>query len=172
MKPEKTRRVMKRLLILSIVISLTFGFSGSAIADKDKDESGKGRGPKQEYHKGKNEGDKGQEPTHEYRSDNYNGAYFHRYGYERLRIPKGHYPPPGECRVWYPDRPAGQQPPPGICDHLRRRIPPGAWLIQHPEEDLDHVHVIVYDDEHPGRINVVGEFEIDSGSFVRVVLDY
>ena len=28
----------------------------------------------------------------------------------RLDIPYGHYPPPGECRVWYPDRPPGQQP--------------------------------------------------------------
>jgi hypothetical protein len=31
-------------------------------------------------------------------------------------IPKGHLPPPGECRVWDPDRPAGHQPPPERCD--------------------------------------------------------
>lgn len=45
-------------------------------------------------------------------------------------IPPGHYPPPGKCRIWYPDRPSGHQPPPGDCDELRRRVPPGAWLIE------------------------------------------
>ncbi|MEL6324967.1 MAG: hypothetical protein AAFQ84_12135 [Pseudomonadota bacterium] len=42
-------------------------------------------------------------------------------------IPPGHYPPPGECRVWFPDRPAGQQPPPGSCNV---RVPRGAVLIE------------------------------------------
>lgn len=30
-------------------------------------------------------------------------------------IPPGHYPPPGHCRDWYPDRPPGHQPPPYRC---------------------------------------------------------
>jgi len=45
-------------------------------------------------------------------------------------IPKGHLPPPGECRIWYPDRPPGQQPPPGNCRELRHHVPPGAYLIK------------------------------------------
>lgn len=45
-------------------------------------------------------------------------------------VPKGHMPPPGECRIWYPDRPPGQQPPPGDCRELRRHVPPGAYLIK------------------------------------------
>ena len=50
--------------------------------------------------------------------------------HQRVDIPKGHYPPPGKCRVWYPDRPPGQQPPPGECRELRKRVPPGAVLVQ------------------------------------------
>ncbi|MCX4187431.1 hypothetical protein [Methylophaga sp. OBS4] len=51
-----------------------------------------------------------------------------RYGYSHS-IPEGHRPPPGECRIWYPDRPAGQQPPPGDCHQLRHHVPPDAVLI-------------------------------------------
>ncbi len=45
-------------------------------------------------------------------------------------VPSGHLPPPGECRIWYPDRPAGQQPPPGDCAELRYHVPPGGRLIR------------------------------------------
>ena len=31
------------------------------------------------------------------------------------RVPQGHLPPPGACRVWYPDRPPGRQPAPTDC---------------------------------------------------------
>lgn len=46
---------------------------------------------------------------------------------QSYNIPDGHYPPPGSCRVWFPDRPAGQQPPPGSCNV---RVPYGAVLIE------------------------------------------
>ena len=44
-----------------------------------------------------------------------------------LRIPRGHRPPPGQCRVWFPDRPPGHQPPPSACDV---DVPKGAVLIR------------------------------------------
>lgn len=46
-----------------------------------------------------------------------------------FRIPPGHFPPPGECRVWDPDLPPGQQGPPGSCDELERRVPAGHYLV-------------------------------------------
>lgn len=46
-----------------------------------------------------------------------------------LEVPKGHLPPPGECKVWFPDQPAGHQPPPGDCAELSGDVPPGAWLL-------------------------------------------
>ena len=45
-------------------------------------------------------------------------------------IPKGHMPPPGECRIWFPEMPPGQQPPPGDCYELERQVPPGAVLVR------------------------------------------
>ena len=52
------------------------------------------------------------------------------YPREVVKIPPGHMPPPGKCRIWYPDRPPGHQPPPGDCEDLRYHVPSGAWLIR------------------------------------------
>ncbi len=42
-----------------------------------------------------------------------------RYG--GYHVPNGHLPPPGQCRVWYPDRPPGHQPPPTSCQAAERQ---------------------------------------------------
>src|SRR5688572_19312793 len=47
-----------------------------------------------------------------------------------VRVPPGHLPPHGQCRVWFPDRPPGQQPPPSSCRELRRRVPDDAVLVR------------------------------------------
>ena len=47
-----------------------------------------------------------------------------------FEIPPGHYPPPGECRIWRPGVPPGQQEAPGRCSELERRVPPGAVLVR------------------------------------------
>lgn len=57
------------------------------------------------------------------------GPYPQHYPAGDFEIPAGHMPPPGECRIWFPDRPPGQQPPPGKCYDLERRVPPGAFLV-------------------------------------------
>jgi hypothetical protein len=56
----------------------------------------------------------------------------HKGYYESVlpKIPPGHMPPPGKCRIWFPGKAPGQQPPPGDCWELERQVPPGAWLIR------------------------------------------
>ena len=84
---------MRLPIILAVAMALT-GWSSMASADPGKDESGKGRkGGYARYDEG---GERGR-----YR--------------EAVRIPRGHLPPPGECRDWYRGRPAGHQPPPYRC---------------------------------------------------------
>ncbi|KZN20215.1 MULTISPECIES: tetratricopeptide repeat protein [Pseudomonas] len=50
--------------------------------------------------------------------------------YGEVEIPRGHMPPPGKCRIWFPDRPPGHQPAPGKCKKLRYRVPSGAYLVR------------------------------------------
>jgi len=52
------------------------------------------------------------------------------HAYAELGIPRGHMPPPGKCRIWFPDRPPGHQPAPGKCKKLRHRVPAGAYLVR------------------------------------------
>ena len=63
------------------------------------------------------------------------GCVVHRapapvYHEQPVKIPPGHLPPPGQCRIWYPGTPPGHQPPPGPCHVLRHQVPAGAILVQ------------------------------------------
>lgn len=159
--------------VLILAAALLFSCAGVSAADEGKDESGKGRKPyrSEQYRHDDRRHDRDGGHDRNRRDSDDKDTYFHRHGYARLDIPKGHYPPPGECRVWYPSRPPGHQPPPGSCSKLGRSVPPGAWLIRHPQDDPEHVHVVVYDDRRPGAVFVIGQFAIGSGGFVRVVID-
>jgi hypothetical protein len=89
---------MKWVAILAMSFAISGWISGAS-ADPWKDESGKSRwrGDHARYDDGfeRRSGRKG-------------------YG-DWARIPRGHLPPPGECRTWYPGLPAGHQPPPYRC---------------------------------------------------------
>ena len=139
--------------------------STTALADPNKDESrGKekreGRGP--ESH--------GERKYEEYKGDGKQSgrSWFHDHGYANLGIPDGHLPPAGECRIWYPGRPAGQQPPPGKCGALSRQVPAGAWLMRRPDGQPQQVDVTVYDQRRPGVALSVGIFDARTGSFIRI----
>jgi len=53
------------------------------------------------------------------------------YPFSSLGIPKGHLPPPGECKIWIPGKEPGQQGPPQSCASALRNAPLGAWVITH-----------------------------------------
>lgn len=50
-------------------------------------------------------------------------------GYRTIRVPRGHYPPAGACRVWFEGRPPGRQPRATNCDRLYGRVPAGSFIL-------------------------------------------
>ena len=112
----------KTFIILATSVSF-LTISPLAQADPDKDESGHGRGKrehKESHWDGNCKVERKWEKDGEYKEERKckdggsrgavgagHSSYFHQHGY--TRIPNGHLPPPGECRIWYPDRPAGHQ---------------------------------------------------------------
>jgi len=144
---------MRRFSTLMTLVIFAF-VGSSALAGEGKNESGKETKDRPYFSYTENAPKKGDSES-----------YFQRLGYTQLHIPAGHYPPPGECRIWYPDRPAEQQPLRLGCS----QVPPGAWVLQLPKERPGFAHVIVYDPEQADHIYVIGEFDIRSGKFERIV---
>lgn len=114
------------LRFLTLILALA-GWTGIASADPWKDESGKGRerggyARSDDGYPGRGHGygrERRFDPdafpgrSYGYRDDRPRRGW--RRADEWAGIPRGHLPPPGECRTWYPDRPAGHQPPPYRC---------------------------------------------------------
>ena len=65
------------------------------------------------------------------RSDEHKRGNDRSYSFRELGIPKGHLPPPGECKIWFPGKPPGHQPPPQACASALREAPLGAWVVTH-----------------------------------------
>lgn len=64
------------------------------------------------------------------RYDVHKAAFGSKHERDAGRIPAGHRPPRGLCRIWFPGLPAGRQPAPGNCRELHHRLPAGARLIR------------------------------------------
>lgn len=82
-----------------------------------------------------------------------------------LGVPRGHLPPPGECRIWFPNRPPGQQPPPLHCGDAMANAPAGSWVLYRP--DREEVHARVIDARRPGVVVRVRVYETDKGRYLR-----
>jgi hypothetical protein len=77
---------------------------------------------------------------------------------QTVRVPPGHMPRPGYCRLWYPGRPPGHQPRARPCEQLfRYHGYDGAVIIGMPDYRSDQWIADYqyfdndYDDDRPGR---------------------
>ena len=86
---------------------------------------------------------------------------------DELGIPVGQLPPPGECRVWYPNRPADQQPPPGPCEQAEANAPARTIVLYRPTNPLSEVHARVIDAKRPGVVVRVHVFDVQTGEYLR-----
>lgn len=154
--------MIKRTAVTAVACLLAL--STGAFADEGKDESGKGKQRDRYESKDKDKHEDKDRYNDKDKRDG-KGSYFHQRG--DARIPNGHLPPPGECRIWYPDRPAGHQPPPFKCDQTRGRVEPGGWYMR-PGRQPEEVEVSVYDPRRPGIVVDVGIFDSRSGSMIRI----
>ena len=84
-----------------------------------------------------------------------------------LKVPPGHYPPPGQCRLWYPGRPPGQQPKAGNCVSITRVAPAGSMVLYRPTDDKKVVHARVVDSKRDGVIVVTRIYEVEKGTYLR-----
>ena len=100
--------------------------------DKDKDERKKN---KDEYKKDKDYNKQDKDRRKDWDKDDDGKEVTERlFPLRALGIPKGHLPPPGECKIWIPGKPAGQQGPPTSCNNAYANVPLGGWVITHEGE--------------------------------------
>lgn len=84
-----------------------------------------------------------------------------------LKIPPGHLPSPGMCRIWYPGTPPGRQPKAGSCSVLEPTAPAGSWVVYRPTKDKKLVYVREISPSRAGVVARVQVFDANSGAFVR-----
>ncbi|GGC71054.1 hypothetical protein GCM10011504_56010 [Siccirubricoccus deserti] len=101
---------MRHPKLLAACLSLALAASGQGAADPWKDESGNGRDDRRGDYRSEYRGERWDDQ----REGNRRGREARRdgWGWAPSPIPQGHMPPPGEFRLWYPDRPPGHQPSP------------------------------------------------------------
>jgi hypothetical protein len=83
-----------------------------------------------------------------------------------LKVPPGHYPPPGQCRLWFPGRPPGHQPHPGPCGRVEQEAPAGAWVLYRPSREKKVVHARVIDPRRAGVVIAVRVYDADRGTYL------
>jgi len=144
---------MAAMLVLAVsgcTIRHTHPGDGPVVQEKDKDEKDDrtfDQGGKDK----KDKKDKGGPPPH---------------AHGLLKIPKGHLPKPGKCRIWIPGTPAGHQRKAGNCNTLVSQVPAGAWLVYRHTDDPDRVDITIYDVKQVGLIIEVQIFDIVTGEFL------
>ena len=86
-----------------------------------------------------------------------------------FKIPPGHLPEIGECRVWIERLPPGQQPRPKSrsCDGIASVAPAGSWILYRPSDDRNVIHVRLIDPRRAGVVIRIQIFDLDSKRLLR-----
>lgn len=86
-----------------------------------------------------------------------------------LKIPPGHLPELGECRVWRPTVPPGLQSRPRSrsCDGINRVAPAASWILYRPSSDPKVLHVRIVDERRAGVVVKTQVFDLDSKRLLR-----
>ncbi|MBZ0267964.1 hypothetical protein K8I85_07400 [bacterium] len=80
-----------------------------------------------------------------------------------LGVPPGHFPPPGQCRIWMPGVAAGKQAKCVPCTSIDGGIPLGAWVLYRPSREKNVVRVTTYDRRSPESVMSVEWYDAASG---------
>ena len=83
-----------------------------------------------------------------------------------LRIPPAQIPAAGQCRLWYPGKPAREQPPAGSCAQIEPTAPPESWVLLRPKQDPRLIHVRVIDPETAGLVTQVRVYDAERGTYL------
>lgn len=84
----------------------------------------------------------------------------------QLKVPPGHLPRAGQCRVWFPGRPPGHQPGAGSCNGIERVAPAGTWILYRPTNDKRVVHARVIDPKRDGVVTIVRVYDVNRGTYL------
>jgi hypothetical protein len=83
-----------------------------------------------------------------------------------LRIPAAQLPPPGQCRLWKPNRPLREQAAAGACSEIEPAAPPESWVLYRPRQDPRLVDVRVIDPDQAGLVTQVRVYDAERGTYI------
>ncbi|HEU5048960.1 MAG TPA: hypothetical protein VFU00_01485 [Gemmatimonadales bacterium] len=83
-----------------------------------------------------------------------------------LGIPEAQLPAAGECRIWYPGRPASEQPARQPCAEAEAAARAGAWVLYRPPDDPRVVHARVLDPARKGAVLRIDLYDAEKGTYL------
>ena len=74
--------------------------------------------------------------------------------HKKHKIPKGHLPPPGKCKIWLPNKPAGHQGPSMSCKKAMDQAPYGSWVVKRAKKNKNQILIHEIKALHPIEFHV------------------